>query len=178
PGLRVCAKGVTSGYAPLGGVVLRERVYRTLVEAGPDFTLHHGFTYSGHPVACAAGLANLDIIEREKLIPAVRRLGTYLRRRLARLERHDIVGEVRSIGLMAAIDLVRDRTTRAPFPEAEKVPWRIRRAARERGVIVRAGGDTIALCPPFVVTAEQIDQIVDVLDQAIASVATSLAAAA
>ncbi|HEY8514613.1 MAG TPA: aspartate aminotransferase family protein [Candidatus Binatia bacterium] len=178
PDMLVFAKGVTSGYAPLGGVVLHERVYRTLVEAGPDFTLHHGFTYSGHPVACAAGLANLDIIEREKLIPAVRRLGTYLRRRLARLERHDIVGEVRSIGLMAAIDLVRDRTTRAPFPEAEKVPWRIRRAALERGVIVRAGGDTIALCPPFVVTAEQIDQIVDVLDQAIASVATSLAAAA
>ncbi|MEW6268766.1 MAG: aspartate aminotransferase family protein [Thermodesulfobacteriota bacterium] len=178
PDMLVFAKGVTSGYAPLGGVVLHERVYRTLVDAGPEFTLHHGFTYSGHPVACAAGLANLEIIERERLIPAVRRLGGYLRRRLARLERHAIVGEVRSIGLMAAIDLVRDRARREPFAEADKVPWQVRRAALERGVIVRAGSDAIALCPPFVVTPAQIDQIVDVLDQAIGSVATSVAAAA
>jgi putrescine aminotransferase len=169
PDMLVFAKGVTSGYAPLGGVVLHERVYRALVDAGPEFTLHHGFTYSGHPVACAAALANLDIIEREKLIAAVRTMGGYLRRRLARLERHAIVGEIRSIGLMAAIDLVRDRASREPFPEAQKMAWRVRQAALERGVIVRASNDVVALCPPFVVTREQIDHLVDVLDEALAA---------
>jgi len=165
---------VTSGYAPLGGVVLHERVYRTFVDAGPDFALHHGFTYSGHPVACAAGLANLDILERERLIPAVRTQGAYLKRRLATLARHRLVGEIRSLGLIAAVEIVRDRERRAAFPEAMKVPWRVRQAALARGVILRASGDLIAICPPFVVTREQIDAIVGALDEAIAEVASEL----
>jgi adenosylmethionine-8-amino-7-oxononanoate aminotransferase len=171
PDLLVFAKAVTSGYQPLGGVVLHDRVYRTLVEAGPDFVLHHGYTYSGHPVACAAALANLDVIENERLIAGVRRKAPYFAKRLRSLEALPIVGEVRAVGLMGAVELVRDRATREPFPAEAKVAPRVRAAALKRGVILRAGQDLIAVCPPFVITKEQIDVVVRVLGEAIAEVA-------
>jgi adenosylmethionine-8-amino-7-oxononanoate aminotransferase len=173
PDLVVFAKGVTSGYQPLGGVVLHERVWRTFVDAGPDFALHHGFTYSGHPVACAAALANLDIIERERLVAKVRRDGPYFRRALDRLAASPVVGQIRSIGLMAAVEIVADRTTRRAFDAAERVPWRIREAALRRGLICRAGAEGIMLCPPLVTTRPQLDAIVATVGAAIAEVATA-----
>src|SRR5262245_49086961 len=174
PDLMTFAKAVTSGYQPLGGVILHEHVYRTLVEAGPDFTLHHGYTYSGHPVACAAGLANLDILEREDLIRGTARKAPYFRRRLARLAALPLVGEVRTAGLMGAVELVRDKATRTPFPAEARVPWRIRDAALRRGVIVRAATDVVVLCPPLIVTRTQIDTIAAVLTEAIGEVAAAL----
>jgi len=174
PDLLSFAKAVTSGYQPLGGVILHERIYRTLVDAGPDFVLHHGYTYSGHPVACAAGLANLDIIEREDLIGEVRRKAPYWKRRLDGLAALPIVGEVRAAGLMAAIELVRDKTSREPFPPEAKVAQRVRAAALRLGVIVRAGADLITLCPPLIVTRDQIDVIVRVVGEAIAQVGSEL----
>ena len=174
PDMLVFAKAVTSGYVPLGGVILQERLYRVLLDAGDDFTLHHGYTYSGHPVACAAALANLDILEREGLIRGVPRKAAHLRRRLRRVEALPMVGQVRVAGLMAAIELVADRDTRARWPAAMKVPWRIRAAALRRGVIVRASADLIVLCPPLVVTAEQLDEIVQVVTEAISEVVAEL----
>jgi adenosylmethionine-8-amino-7-oxononanoate aminotransferase len=168
------AKGVTSGYLPLGGVLMKERIYQTLVDAGPEFALHHGFTYSGHPVACAAGLANLDIIESERLIARVRQLAPYFAKQLKALEHHAIVGEVRAVGLMAALELVRDKRSKEPLPAEWKVPQRIRAACLERGVIVRASADTIAVCPPFVIKEKEIDLIAATLDAAIAAVAAEL----
>ena len=109
PDMIAFAKGVTSGYLPLGGVILKETLYQTLLDAGTDFALHHGFTYSGHPTVCAAALANLDIIEREGLIARVRKLAPHFKRRLDALAHHGIVGEVRTAGLMGAIELVRDK---------------------------------------------------------------------
>ena len=176
PDLLVFAKAVTSGYQPLGGVILHDRVYRTLVEAGPEFVLHHGYTYSGHPVACAAALANLDIIEREGLIAGVRRKAPYFARRLRSLESLPSVGEVRAVGLMGAVELVRDKATREPFPAETKVAQRVRAAALRRGVILRAGQDLIAVCPPLVVTQAQIDVIVRVLGEAIAEVTAQVTA--
>lgn len=170
PDLLVFAKAVTSGYQPLGGVILHERVYRALVDAGPEFTLHHGYTYSGHPVACAAALANLDLIEREDLIAGVRRKAPYFARRLRSLAGLPHVGEVRCAGLMGAVELVRDRATREPFPAERRVAARVRAAALRRGVILRAGQDLIAVCPPLIVTEAQIDTIVRVLADAIGEV--------
>jgi adenosylmethionine-8-amino-7-oxononanoate aminotransferase len=167
PDLMVFAKGVTSGYLPLGGVIVRDTVYQTLLDAGPEFGLHHGFTYSGHPVVCAAGLANLDILEREKLILRARKLAPALARKLGRLRRHAIVGDVRSAGLMAAVELVRERRSREPFPAALGIGAKVRAAALERGVILRASGDVIAICPPLVVTEKEIDRLVGVLDESI-----------
>lgn len=174
PDLLVFAKGVTSGYQPLGGVLLHDRVWDVLVGAGEDFVLHHGFTYSGHPVACAAALANLDIIERERLVADVRRKAPHFRRRLEALADLPIVGEVRSRGLMAAVEIVRDRAARAPFPPDAQVPVRIREAALRRGLIVRASGDLIVLCPPLVITPAQIDVVARILRAAITEVVAAL----
>ncbi len=174
PDMIVFAKGVTSGYIPLGGVILHDRVYEALLDAGENFALHHGFTYSGHPVACAAGLANLDIIEREGLIGRARKLAPHFKRRLGALARHDMVGEVRTAGLMAALELVADKARKEPFPAALNVPLRIRKAALNRGVIVRASVDTIVVCPPLIITPAEIDRLAAVLDEAIASVAAEL----
>ncbi len=178
PDMVVFAKAVTSGYLPLGGVVLHDRVYRTFVDAGPDFALHHGFTYSGHPVACAAALANLDVIERERLVAGVRRKAPHFRRALASLASSPavgrVVGEVRSIGLMGAVEIVADRATRAPFPPDARVPWRIREAALRRGLISRAGAEGVMLCPPLVTTTAEIDEIVRIVGAAIGEVAAAL----
>jgi putrescine aminotransferase len=174
PDMLVFAKGVTSGYVPLGGVILHERVYRALVDAGPDFNLHHGFTYSGHPVACAAALANLDILEGEGLIRGVAAKAAHLRRRLASLADLPIVGEIRSAGLMAAVEIVRDKERREAFPEAEKVPLRIRQAAIRRGLILRASGDLVVLCPPLVITPAEIDTMVSLLRDAIVELSAEL----
>jgi putrescine aminotransferase len=171
PDMLVFAKAVTSGYQPLGGVVLHERVYRPFLDAGPDFALHHGFTYAGHPVACAAALANLDIIERERLIAGVRRKAPYFRRALESLAASPYVGDVRAIGLMGAVEIVADRPTREPFPPEARVPVRIRDAALARGLICRASADAIVLCPPLVTTTADVDAIVAVLGAAIADVA-------
>ena len=176
PDMIVFAKGVTSGYLPLGGVILSEAIHQTLVDAGPDFALHHGFTYSGHPVVCAAALANLDIIERERLIGRARRLAPYFARRLNALGRHPIVGEVRTAGLMGAIELVRDRETKEPFPASLNIPGRIRSAAMARGVIVRASADTVVVCPPLIIQRQEIDRLAATLDAAIAEVSGALGA--
>ncbi|MCW5890849.1 MAG: aspartate aminotransferase family protein [bacterium] len=178
PDVLVFAKGVTSGYQPLGGVILHDRVWDVLVGAGEDFVLHHGFTYSGHPVACAAALANLDILERERLVADVRRKAPQFRRRLEALGDLPIVGEVRARGLMAAIEIVRERASRAPFAPEDRVPLRIREAALRRGLIVRASGDLLVLCPPLVITPAQIDVVARILRAAIAEVAAELVAGA
>ena len=176
PDMIAFAKGVTSGYVPLGGVILHERIYRTLIDAGEDFALYHGFTYSGHPVACATGLANLDIIEREGLIGRTRKLAPYFKRRLSSLTRHAMVGEVRAAGLMGALELVANRQTQEPFAPALNVPFRIRAAALARGVIVRASAETVVVCPPLIITAAQIDYLVSVLDEALETAAAELSA--
>jgi len=170
----VFAKGVTSGYQPLGGVVLHDRVWRVFEDAGPDFTLHQGFTYSGHPVACAAGLASLDVIEREGLIEKVRRDAPWFAERLATLAELPIVGQIRAIGLMAAIEIVADRHARRAFPPEQAVPGRIRDVARRRGLICRANAEALMLCPPLVTSRQQLDEIVAVVRASIVEVAATL----
>jgi len=176
PDMLSFAKGVTSGHLPLGGVVLSDEIMRALIDAGPDFSLHQGFTYAGHPVVCAAALANLDIFERDKLIGRARRLGRRMRRSLERLRRQTVVGDVRAIGLMAAIELVRDRDAKQPFAAALRVPERVRAAALRRGAIIRASGDIVALCPPLIIGERDLDRLLAIVEEAIAEVAAELAA--
>jgi len=174
PDLIVFAKGVTSGYLPLGGVILREELFQTLEDAGPGFALHHGFTYSGHPAVCAAALANLDILEREKLVAHVRRLTPYFARRMNELRASALVGDVRTAGLMGAVEMVADREQKTPFAMDLAVPMRVRAAALKRGVILRGSGDNVVACPPLIVQREQIDIIVDTLAEALDEVAREL----
>jgi putrescine aminotransferase len=175
--LMIFAKGVTSGYLPLSGVMLTRSVHDTLKSVKGPFM--HGFTYSGHPTACAVALRNLQILEEEHLVERAAERGAYLLDRLQRLRSHDIVGDVRGLGLVAGVELVRDRETKEPFDVAAGVARNVWLAALEQGVIVRPlGGDVLAISPPFVITEEQIDRLVLVLDGAITRVEKQLRAIA
>ena len=171
--LMVFAKGITSGYLPLSGVMLTRAVHDTLKSVKGPF--QHGFTYSGHPTACAVGLRNLQILEDEHLVERAAEKGAYLLKRLQDLRSHEIVGDVRGLGLVAAIELVRDRATKQLFDVAAGAARRVWLAGLEEGVIVRPlGGDVLAMSPPFVISNEQIDRIVLVLDHAISRVEKEL----
>lgn len=151
------AKALTSGYQPLSALLVGERIASTLVEKGGEF--FHGYTYSGHPVACAVALANLGIIEREGLIERVRDdTGPYFRQALAEaLADHGIVGEVRTYGLLGAIEIVKDRQTRERFAGEGAAAVRVRDHAIANGMMMRATGDTMILSPPLIWTRETID---------------------
>jgi putrescine aminotransferase len=173
--LMIFAKGVTSGYLPLSGVMLTRALHDTLKSVKGPFA--HGFTYSGHPTACAVGLRNLQILEDEGLVEQAAERGAYLLRRLQELRSHEIVGDVRGLGLVAGVELVRDRETKELFDASLGAARRVWLEALDQGVIVRPlPGDVLAMSPPFVISEDQIDRIVLVLDKAIASVAKELAA--
>jgi putrescine aminotransferase len=159
PDLITFAKGVTSGYIPLGGVLVGARVAAALIDRGEEFA--HGFTYSGHPVACAVGLANLAIIEREKLVERVRDdVGPYLRQAFESLADHPLVGVAETCGLMAGLVLVRDKARRQPFSEEWKAGMLCRAHMFAQGVVMRAVGDRMIVAPPLVITRGEIDQMI------------------
>jgi putrescine aminotransferase len=171
--LMVFAKGVTSGYLPLSGVMLTHDVHDTLKSVKGPFA--HGFTYSGHPTACAVGLRNLQILEDEHLVERAAETGAHLQERLQDLRSHEIVGDVRGLGLLAGVELVRDKDTKESFDTAVGAARRVWLAALEDGVIVRPlTGDVLAICPPFVISEGQIDRMVTVLDRAITRVGKEL----
>ena len=155
------AKAITSGYQPLSAVLIGDRMARTLAEGGEYY---HGYTYSGHPVCCAVALANLDIIEREGLIERVRTdTGPYLVERLkAVIGDHPLVGEVRGYGLLAAIEIVKDRDTKQRFEPTGRAASLVRDRSIEAGMMMRAVGDTMILSPPLIWTRETIDEAAEI----------------
>nr|WP_175717033.1 aminotransferase [Burkholderia anthina] len=163
PDLLTFAKGLTSGYAPLSAVVVGEAFWDVLMRGSREHgMMGHGWTYSGHPLGAAAALVNLDIIERERLVENAERVGDYLLERLrATLGAHHAVGDVRGVGMMLAIELMRDPAARERFPADRSVNARVVAAARERGLLVRAlGTDIVAFAPPLITTREDADEIV------------------
>ncbi|MDX1366058.1 aminotransferase class III-fold pyridoxal phosphate-dependent enzyme [Pseudomonas sp.] len=171
PDILCLAKGISAGYIPLGATVFNARI-ADAIESGPGFSnvIMHGYTYSGHPVACAAALAVLDIVEAEDLPGNAGRVGAQLLQQLKPLsERFDVVGEVRGKGLMIAIDLVADKRTRQPLDPAAGHAARIADVARLEGVLVRAVGNKIILSPPLTLTSDEAGLIVSALDTAISS---------
>jgi len=164
------AKALTSGYQPLSALLVGDRIAATLVEKGGEF--YHGYTYSGHPVACAVALANLDIIEKEGLIERVKNdTGPYFAQALKeRIAGHPLVGEVRAIGLMGAIEIVRDKQSRARFEPAGDAAVVVRDHAIAHGMMLRATGDTMIMSPPLIWTRDTVDmaceRIVKALDLA------------
>ncbi|GAP34689.1 aspartate aminotransferase family protein [Piscinibacter sakaiensis] len=158
PDLMTFAKGVTSGYVPLGGVMVGERVARALIDEGGEF--QHGYTYSGHPVACAVALANLELIRGEGLVERVREdTGPYLARLFDELSAHPLVGEVQTCGLMGAIQLVRDKASSTVFDPEQSVGMLCRAHCFENGLIMRAVGDRMIVAPPLVITRAQLDEM-------------------
>ncbi|KAA5835586.1 aspartate aminotransferase family protein [Pseudomonas chlororaphis] len=157
PDMMTIAKGLTSGYIPMGGLIVRDEVVAVLNEGG-DF--NHGFTYSGHPVAAAVALENIRIMRDEKIIERVKaETAPYLQKRLRELNDHPLVGEVRGVGLLGAIELVQDKATRARYV-GRGVGMICRQFCFDNGLIMRAVGDTMIIAPPLVITKEEIDELV------------------
>jgi putrescine---pyruvate transaminase len=158
PDLMTFAKGVTSGYIPLGGVMVGERVAKVMIEQGGEF--NHGYTYSGHPVACAVAVANIRLIQRERLVEGVRDdLGPYLAKHFAALAQHPLIGEAQSVGMMGALQIVRDKASGALFDEGLEVGMVCRGHCFANGLIMRAVGDRMIIAPPLVMTHAQIDEM-------------------
>ncbi|MBK5537813.1 aspartate aminotransferase family protein [Pseudomonas sp. TH05] len=157
PDMMTIAKGLTSGYIPMGGLIVRDEVVAVLNEGG-DF--NHGFTYSGHPVAAAVALENIRIMRDEKIIERVHaETAPYLQKRLRELNDHPLVGEVRGVGLLGAIELVQDKATRARYV-GKGVGMICRQFCFDNGLIMRAVGDTMIIAPPLVISHAEIDELV------------------
>ena len=170
PDIITFAKGITSGYFPFGGIGLNDTLSAAIDSAPADKKWMHAFTYSGHPAGCAVALANLDILERESLLPRAAALGQRLLTGLKTLESHPHVGEVRGLGLMTAVELVADKTTKAEFPPTEQVGPRVHAATQRLGMFTRLRGDVYNHAPCFVTEESQIDRMVQILGQAIEEV--------
>ncbi len=171
------AKGLTSAYAPLSATLISDDIYDVIsVPQAEGSVFAHGFTYSGHPVCCAAALANIEIIEREDICGHVRRVGPYFSERLASLSDLGIVGDVRGSHFMQCVENVADKETKELFDPSVHVGDRVAGACEKRGLIVRPIAHLNVLSPPLVLTVEQIDWMVDVLRDGIIEVQADLVA--
>jgi adenosylmethionine-8-amino-7-oxononanoate aminotransferase len=175
PDVLVCAKGLTSGYQPLGAAIFSDRIYKS-ISANPENWFNNGFTYSGHPVACAAALKNIEIMERENLFGHVREVGPYFMERLQSLRDVAHVGDVRGSHFMACIEYVANTETKEAFPYSVNIGKRVSNAAEKRGLIVRPVGHLNVLSPCLILTKEQCDTIVDVLRDSMTEVLAELSA--
>ncbi len=160
PDLVTFAKAVTNGYQPLGGVMLGDRVADVLKTDGGEFA--HGYTYSGHPAACAAALATLDILQEEDIVGQVKNeKAPYLQSRWAQLADHPLVGEARGVGFVGALELVADKSSRARFDDDGSAGALCRTMSIEAGLVMRAVGDTMIIAPPLTCSQDQIDLLLE-----------------
>ncbi|WP_103102828.1 aspartate aminotransferase family protein [Pseudomonas sp. LFM046] len=156
PDLMPIAKGLTSGYIPMGGVIVRDEIVHTLNEGGE---FYHGFTYSGHPVAAAVALENIRILREEKIVEKVKaETAPYLQQRWQELADHPLVGEARGVGMVAALELVKNKQTRERY--AGGVGMQCREHCFRNGLIMRAVGDTMIISPPLVISKDEVDELV------------------
>ncbi len=169
PDILAFAKGITSGYLPLGGIMVSKAVLDTMLSVPYGDRWMHAYTYSGHATCCAVGLRNLEIIEQEGLVENAAKMGARLLAGLQTLEEFKAVGEVRGLGLMVAVELVADRTTKAAFDPAQKVIGRVKAECEARGLFTRVVRDILLLAPPLVITEAQVDRIVAIVRDAIAA---------
>jgi adenosylmethionine-8-amino-7-oxononanoate aminotransferase len=178
PDILCFAKGVTSGYLPLGGVALTQRVYEALRDRSPrGMPFMGGLTYNNHPSCCAAALANLDILEREGLVANAREVGAYLLSALREaLADHPFAADLRGIGMLAALETARPGTKEPVGGKPMQFPARVASAAWERGLIVRALWENVALAPPLCTTRAEADEIVEILAASFAEAARAFAA--
>jgi putrescine aminotransferase len=174
PDILVCAKGLTSGYQPLGACIFSDAIYETISAADPDGWFTNGYTYSGHPIACAAALANIALMEREDICGHVRKVGPYLEAKLNELRDLPIVGDVRGKHFMMCVENVADPKTGALFPDEIDIGRRISNHCEARGLIVRPIGALNIISPPLTLTKEQVDELTAILRQSIEAAMTDL----
>jgi len=170
------AKGISSGYVPLGATALSAKVANVFLnDTSGAGTVAHGYTYSGHPLAAAAALATFDELERLDVPGNAARVGAHFQQRLSVFEqKFSFVGNVRGQGLMTGIEMVSDKVKRTPVARSSDIPARVAREAYERGAMVRISGPNMILSPPLVITREEVDQLVDVLEASFAAVESTL----
>lgn len=157
PDIMVTSKQITSSYQPLAAIIFSEAIYEAIADNTARLgNFGHGFTASAHPIATAVGLENLKILEENDLYGNAKRMGALLQRELRRLSEHPLVGEARGEGLIGAVELVADKSRRRPFDPASKVGLRASDLAQENGLIIRAIGDVLAVCPPMIIKEEEI----------------------
>jgi len=175
PDIMTVAKAITCGYVPLGASVISDAIFDVMREAPAAF--QHGFTYSGHPIACAAGMASLDCMEKDDWVGRAQTLGgefqTELRRRYGD---HPLVGNIRGDGLIAGVELMADKDTKTPFDPAAGVGPRLHLLAKAEGLVTRAMVDTMAFSPPMVITREEIEMIFERFDRALEKLVRELRA--
>jgi adenosylmethionine-8-amino-7-oxononanoate aminotransferase len=176
PDMIVTAKGLTSGYQPLGAVIFSDRIYEAMSAEDPDGWFTNGYTYSGHPVACAAGLANIALMEREDLNGHVQKMGPYLEQQLNTLLELPIVGNVRGHKFMMCVENVMDKTTREHFPDEVNIGKRISDHCEKLGLIVRPLGALNVISPPLTLNKEEVDELVSLLRQGIEATLADLKA--
>jgi adenosylmethionine-8-amino-7-oxononanoate aminotransferase len=169
PDILSFAKGITSGYVPLGGIMISEPIWQAMLAVPYADRWMHAYTYSGHPTCCAVGLRNLEILEKEGLVERADTLGARLLAGLRTLLDLKAVGEVRGLGLMCAVELVADRATRVPFDPAKKIIGRVKAELEARGLFTRTIRDIILLAPPLVITEAQVDRLVEIVRGGIAA---------
>jgi len=154
------AKGVTSGYLPLGGVMISDRVADVLIDKGGEF--YHGYTYSGHPASCAVAIENIRILQRENLVERVKNdIGPYLKKGWDKLAEHPLVGEARMVGLLGALELVKTKEPMERFEEKQGVGTICRDFLINNGLVMRAVGDTMVAAPPFILSYEEADELIE-----------------
>ena len=173
PDMLTCAKALSSAYIPIAALMISEPIYQALVQQSKKFGLFgHGSTYAGHPVAAAVALETLTIYEERNIVDHVRTVGPRFQDGLQNFSDHHLVGEVRGLGLVAAIELVRDKDTKAPFDAKQGVGLYFQARSEEEGLIIRPIGDTIAICPPLITVEDEIDEILGCLKRALDDTAT------
>jgi len=174
PDVMSIAKGMSSGYQPISATLLGGDIAKTIAES--DQEMAHGFTYSGHPVASAVALENIRQMQQLELVGSnsAKQRAAHLQKRLASLNDHPLVGETRGIGFLGALELVQNKTNRAPYPKDRKAGLICRNHCLDTGVIVRAVGDTMVMSPPLIITEQEIDELIDKTRDALDRTAASL----
>jgi 4-aminobutyrate--pyruvate transaminase len=160
PDMIVLAKALSSAYIPISALMINEPIFAALVTESEKIGIFgHGFTYGGHPVACAVAIRTLDIYKSDAIVDHVREVGPILQKGLRDLASHPLVGEARGIGLIGALELVKDKAGKAPFPPAAALGGKAAGLCQKHGVILRAMGDTLAFSPPLIIGAAQIHDL-------------------
>ncbi len=178
PDVMTLAKGISSAYVPLGAVMINDHIHDELVKYSKG-TLFHGFTYSGHPVGCAVGLKNIELIEEEKLVENAAQMGVELEKGLKTLEeKHWSVGRVRNVGLLGAFELLKDKEKNERFDASEGVAKKVVKECLDRKLIVRPvtyeGTDIIAISPPLSINKEEVEKVISIFDEAVSAVEATL----
>lgn len=169
PDIMCVAKGLSSGYLPIGSAIVRKEVFDKFI-GGAKETFRHSCTFSGHPVTCAAALANIDIIEKEDLVENSATMGEHLKNGLKELSKHPIVGDVRGIGLMCAVEFVKDKKTKQPFSAEDGLRRKILQKFNEVRFIARVGVSHIKIMPPLCISKGEVEEIVTIIEKAITEV--------